>query len=136
LKAVFADTLYWIAVTNPHDPWNKAAKAAREALGACQIITTDSILLEYLTSFAGQGNFSRKRAVLTVRHLLHSPFVRVIQQTREVFLQGIEFYANREDKAYSLADCISMIIMQEESISAILTNDHHFTQEGFEILIS
>lgn len=40
------------------------------------------------------------------------------------------------DKEYSLIDCISMITMQERQIDQILTNDRHFSQEGFEILMS
>ncbi len=39
------------------------------------------------------------------------------------------------DKAYSLTDCISMNAMRERGLTDILTNDHHFTQEGFHILL-
>jgi len=47
----------------------------------------------------------------------------------------LELYARRLDKEYSLTDCISMNVMRDEGITDILTNDHHFTQEGFTILI-
>jgi uncharacterized protein len=43
-------------------------------------------------------------------------------------------YKDRPDKEYSLTDCISMQVMRREGLTEVLTNDHHFTQEGFRIL--
>ena len=34
-------------------------------------------------------------------------------------------------KEYSLTDCASMQAMQHERLTEVLTNDHHFRQEGF-----
>ena len=50
-------------------------------------------------------------------------------------MAGLELYEHREDKEYSLTDCISMFAMREHKITRALTNDHHFAQEGFEVLI-
>jgi predicted nucleic acid-binding protein len=47
---------------------------------------------------------------------------------------GIELYASRLDKGYSLTDCISMMVMKQMGIYEILTHDKHFTQEGLTIL--
>jgi uncharacterized protein len=41
---------------------------------------------------------------------------------------------SRRDKAYILPDCASMLAMRCEGIVEVLTNDHHFTQEGFRVL--
>ena len=59
----------------------------------------------------------------------------VIEQTRDVFLKGLELYSSRLDKGYSLTDCISMNICREFEVYEILTHDHHFEQEGFQILL-
>jgi len=53
---------------------------------------------------------------------------------RGLFLEGLSLYRARPDKAYSLTDCISMQTMRCEGLTDVLTNDHHFTQEGFRIL--
>jgi len=58
-----------------------------------------------------------------------------LQSTRNEFLKGLELYASRLDKGYSLTDCISMNICREFDITEILTHDHHFEQEGFRILL-
>jgi predicted nucleic acid-binding protein len=44
-------------------------------------------------------------------------------------------YEGREDKEYSLTDCISMNVMDSHRLTEALTNDHHFEQEGFTVLI-
>jgi predicted nucleic acid-binding protein len=58
----------------------------------------------------------------------------VIPQSRSSFLDALALYEARPDKAYSLTDCISMDVMRREGLTEVLTNDHHFTQEGFHIL--
>ena len=50
-------------------------------------------------------------------------------------MKGLDFYASRTDKEYSLVDCISILTMRQMNITDVLTNDHHFTQEGFTVLI-
>lgn len=39
-------------------------------------------------------------------------------------------------KEYSLTDCVSMQAMRREGLIDVLSNDHHFTQEGFHILFA
>ena len=56
-------------------------------------------------------------------------------QSRESFLRALERFSNRPDKDYSLTDCSSMNAMEAEGIRDILTHDHHFQQEGFNVLI-
>ena len=52
-------------------------------------------------------------------------------QSRESFLAGLRLYEQRNDKGYSLVDCISMTTMRRHAILEVLTNDRHFMQEGF-----
>jgi len=70
-----------------------------------------------------------------VRAMLENPNVHVIPQTRDGFMKGLQRYEDREDKHYSLTDCISMNAMDGQSLKDVLTNDHHFEQEGFTALI-
>jgi predicted nucleic acid-binding protein len=39
------------------------------------------------------------------------------------------------DKGWSLTDCSSFILMEQERLTAALTYDRHFTQAGFQILL-
>jgi len=135
MRKVFADTLYWIVVTKPRDEWHDAALAAKNRLGDVILVTTDNVLIEVLAALGNQGSVLRDKAVQMVRGILKSPNVQVIAQGRKSFLDGLDRYARRQDKSYSLTDCISMNVMESESIQEILTNDHHFEQEEFRVLI-
>jgi predicted nucleic acid-binding protein len=135
VKAVFADTVYWIAITRPGDQWGGSAKAAREALGPALLVTTDEVLTEYLAALSGAGEALRKFAVEAVRNIQRNPNVKVIAQSRDTFLRALDRYGQRLDKGYSLTDCSSMNAMEAEAITEVLTNDHHFEQEGFVVLI-
>ena len=45
--------------------------------------------------------------------------------------RGLALYRARPDKAWSLIDCISFMVMTERGITEALTGDHHFEQAGF-----
>ncbi|NOX53157.1 MAG: PIN domain-containing protein [Planctomycetes bacterium] len=135
MTRVFADTLYWVAVTRPGDPWGDAARRATSRLGTVRIVTTDEVLAEFLTAMSRGGPAIRAAAVEIVRRALANLNVEVIPQSRESFLQALDRYASRSDKRYSLTDCSSMNTMDALGIHDILTNDHHFEQEGYNVLI-
>lgn len=136
MRVAFADSLYWIAIVKPNDPWKKLALDARRDLGNAILVTTDEVLSEFLAALSkGGGPPLRDAGVKMVRAIMANPNVNVIPQTHDGFLKGLDRYDNRRDKQYSLTDCISMNVMEAESIQDVLSNDHHFSQEGFNILI-
>ena len=53
---------------------------------------------------------------------------------RPEFAAAPTLYEARPDKDYSLTDCRSMVALRALGISEVLSNDHHFTQEGFTIV--
>ncbi len=135
MKAVFADSLYWVAIVRPNDQWAASAKSAREELGQVLLVTTDEVLTEFLAALSRGGPGLRRQAVEMVNAILTNPDVHVVPQSREGFLAGLNRYKEREDKNYSLTDCISMNVMESRNIREVLTNDRHFEQEGFVVLI-
>ncbi|NOZ39213.1 MAG: type II toxin-antitoxin system VapC family toxin [Planctomycetes bacterium] len=135
MTPVFADTLYWVALVRPNDPWRDAANQAFLAITNAEIVTTDEVLIEFLSSMSKGSAVIRQTAVQVVQTILADPGVRVIAQTHEGFMAGLSLFESRPDKQYSLTDCISMDVMKSEGIRAVLTNDHHFAQEGFQVLI-
>ena len=69
-----------------------------------------------------------------VRNALQDTAWTVFPQSRDSLLDALTLYESRPDKEYSLTDCIAMQTMRREGLTEILTNNHHFTQEGFHIL--
>jgi len=134
VKAVFADTFYWAALTSTEDAAHERAMDLSRALAPDKIITTDEVLSEYLAFFAAARRSVRVQAGNNVAELINDPTVLVVPQSRESFVAGLELYRARPDKGYSLVDCISMQTMRNEGLIEVLTNDRHFEQEGFRAL--
>ena len=85
---------------------------------------------------SGRGRHMREATVRLVYRLSKDPAVLIVPQSRQNFDMGLVVYDARHDKGYTLVDCISMNTMRRMDLFEILTHDHHFTQEGFEVLIS
>lgn len=134
MKKVFADTLYWMAIASHQDQWHRAAVSAKRSLRDVVLVTTDEVLSEFLNAFSRTASL-RRGAVLTIRRIFSDPDVEIVPQTRDGFLQALNRFDRRPDKKYSLVDCHSMNVMEAEGIEDVLTNDHHFEQEGFNVLI-
>ena len=129
MKQVFVDTLYWIAIFLPGDPWASTARTVD--ISGASLVTTEEVLSEFLTAVSAQAERTRRLACRLVREILTDPAIEVVVQSHESFLAGLELYERRPDKDYSLPDCISMNVMRRKGIREILTNDRHFSQEGF-----
>ena len=131
MTARFADTFYWIALTDLRDSAHERALALASETPDALLITTDEVLIEFLTFFGTAPEPMRRKALANAQGILNSPSVRVIPQTRSSLLSGMVLYGARPDKHYSLTDCISMQTMRREGLMDVLTNDRHFEQEGF-----
>jgi predicted nucleic acid-binding protein len=131
LRHVFADTAYWIALTNPFDQHHDVAVQCSSSLGRARILTTDAVLIEFLNALAEKGPRIRGAAIGTVETILSNPQVMVLPQGRSSFIKGFALYKARPDKGYSLTDCLSMTVLRDRKLSHVLTTDRHFEQEGF-----
>jgi predicted nucleic acid-binding protein len=131
---LFADAFYWVALIFPRDNFHAKVKSFSATLGPARLVTTDEILTEVLNHFSHVGPFWRARATALVHAARTDPGVDVLPQTRADFDASLAFYEARPDKEYSLADCRSMLALRALAMTEVLTNDHHFTQEGFTIL--
>jgi predicted nucleic acid-binding protein len=135
VKRLFADTVYWIALTNSFDQYHAKAVEVSSALGNCRLFTTEAVLTEFLNALADKGPLVRAAAVEMVEAIMSNSQVTVIPQSRRTFNRSLAFYKARPDKGYSLTDCGSMLLMRERRLSESLTTDRHFEQEGFGALL-
>ena len=134
MNSVFADTSYWIALLHQRDRWHGQALEASRRLGARMLVTTEWVLAEFLALFSASGEIVRQSTAERTRRVLNDPNIHVLSPSQATFLDDLLLYESRLDKNYSLVDCVSMQVMRREGLTEVLTNDHHFTQEGFRIL--
>ena len=132
--AVFADTSYWIALTNIDDADHEKAKTVMRSLPPRPLLTTEQVLTQYLNYFSAWGPRFRQKAAGNVQAMFSIETVRISPDVTEAFQAGLDLFRSRPDKGYSLTDCISMQTMRSEGLTDVLTNDRHFEQEGFRAL--
>jgi hypothetical protein len=130
---VFADTAYFIALLNAKDAAHGLALGyARQNFR--EIVVTEFILLELADAFSRPPD--RDDFLTMDRHVRRTPAYTVVPASNDLLQRGRELFAARPDKAWSLTDCTSFVVMQEHGLADALTTDHHFTQAGFRALLA
>ncbi len=129
MRTVFADAFYFIALLNERDHAHRRAIKIAPA----PLLTTDWVLTE--TADACSTMPSRSKVAEFIRQMAKDPDVRVIRFSQALFERGLQLYQSRADKHWSLTDCISFVVMEDEGISDALTGDKHFQQAGFNALL-
>ena len=135
MRPVFADACYWIALLIDRDALHEVAVLLRDQLGSRRIVTSQLVLVETLNAVARFGPLRRQAAVQLVREVESARHVDIVELSNEQFQDAIAFYSARPDQEWGLVDCATFLLMEEKGIREALTNDHHFTQAGFTILM-
>ena len=134
MERVFADTGYWIALLNPRDELHQKASTISRNYISNQIVTSEMVLTEFLNAFSDRGPRLRQAAAKAVASLRTSEIV-IFPQTTQLFERAVQRYQEMADKSWSLTDCASFIIMEDERLTSALTHDRHFGQAGFQTLL-
>jgi uncharacterized protein len=133
MSTVFADTHYYLALLNASDRAHAAAVSFTRTFTG-EMITTEWVITELADGLASPP--LRKPLLRLVEALRNDPAVTVVPCDAALFERGYGLYAARMDKAWSLTDCISFVVMQDYELQDALTGDHHFEQAGFRILLT
>lgn len=128
----FVDTWFLIARFDRTDDQHLAAMAIERRFGRSVMMSHDGVMTEFLAYVAGFDPYNRRGAVEFVRDFMRRYIV--MESGRPLFLRALDLYARRLDKEYSLVDCMSMLLMRDHGLTHVLTNDHHFRQEGFTVV--
>ena len=132
MKRLFADTYFFLAAINARDADHQAAldHFAREDF---HFVTTAWVLCEVAAALAPRA--TRTGFVKLHEGLQADGAVTIIPSEAALFDRGLALYASRLDKDWSLTDCISFVVMQDQGLQEALTGDHHFAQAGFSMLL-
>jgi len=132
MSPVFADTSFYAAIVNRRDQLHTRAKEAAARLTG-PVVTTEFVLIE-TANFCLEGP---RRAVFLrlVANLRASPTVEIIPASAHDFQRGLDLFAARLDKDWSLTDCISFSVMRERGLTQALTGDRNFEQAGLIALL-
>jgi predicted nucleic acid-binding protein len=131
MAPIFADAYFYLALLNRDDSAHAQAVAISRARSGL-VVTTAWVLTEVadaLCSPRHRGTFQTLYDSIRV-----DPYSEIVPPSPELFDRGIDLYSRRPDKAWSLTDCISVVVMTDRGLTEALTGDHHFQQAGFRVL--
>jgi predicted nucleic acid-binding protein len=132
VKEVFADTFYFLALIDRRDAHHRPvldfAKSFRGSL-----VTTRWVLAELANALGGSP--VRAGASRMLQQVEKDAGFRVIGGSDRLYERGLALFTSRPDKEWSLTDCISFVVMQDEGLTDALTGDRHFEQAGFNALL-
>lgn len=128
----FADAYYYVALLNPHDEGHAAAVQATDTISG-ELWTTVWVLTEVANTCARPP--ARSAFLSLLADIEGDPRIHIIGPSDDEYRRGKALYSERPDKEWSLTDCISFVVMEEQGLTRALTADHHFEQAGFTILL-
>lgn len=131
MNPVFLDTGFLLALELANDQNHQAAlKQWRSLIKSLPpLVTTSYVFVEVVTYFNSRSHHAK--AVEIGNMLLNSHSVRLVQVDEGLFMEGWQYFQKHQDKKYSLADCVSFVVMKRLKIEAALSFDQHFVQAGF-----
>lgn len=135
MPELFLDTGFAIALASRRDQHHQRAVelASEVKANAIQLVTTQAVLLEIGNSLS-KGNH-RPAAVQLIAALRTDPTVEILTVDDELFDKSFALFRNRDDKEWSLTDCMSFVVMETRGITDALTPDEHFHQAGFNAMM-
>jgi hypothetical protein len=133
MKPVFCDTFFFLAAINPADECHDEALSWSNAWDG-PLLTTIWVITEVADALAGR--LDRRVFEAFYQTLQTDQRVRIVTAQQSQWERGLALYFQRPDKNWSLTDCISFAVMNDEGLTDALTGDRHFKQAGFTVLLS
>ena len=132
---LFVDTGYVIALVSPRDRYHGAAVewAARIKRENMLLLTSRAVQLEFGAALARPP--WRSVAVQLQEEMERDPEIEVAPLSEALFQTAFALFRSREDKGWSMTDCVSFTLMRERAIAAALSTDAHFVQAGFDAVL-
>lgn len=132
MRTVFADTFYFLALLNRRDQWHEQAVQLSRR-GGFAIVTTRAVLLEVADALAHP--MTRPLAGEFLGELDTDANVEIVALDEALCGRALDLYREREDKHWTLTDCISFVVMRGRGITEALTGDRDFRQAGYTTLL-
>lgn len=131
---LFLDTGFVLAWFNRRDQYHEVArKLAARFLSCAELWTTEAILLEIGAAFSSTD---QRPIMIQLWDRFHSePGCRLAPLDYGLLNRAMDLFRERPDKEWSLADCVSFVVMSDERLTESLSCDHHFVQAGFRALM-
>jgi len=132
-ERLFLDTAFIQALLNPRDDYHNQAKQLFPRIrAASEVWITEAIFAEVGNALSA---FNRNGAVQFIQQCYRTDNIKIVNVDTELLMKALALYQSRSDKTWGLTDCISFVVMQQQSLTDAVTGDRHFVQAGFHALM-
>lgn len=132
MKPCFADTSYFVALLSPNDLNHRRAHGLSGELRR-PVVTSEYVVVEVGNFFSAPAVREKFKGFMGVVDM--DQRTQIIPATSSLLRRAVDLFVGRRDKSWSLTDCTSFVIMQDQGLTDALTADHHFEQAGFHALL-
>lgn len=132
MTTTFVDTVFYVAFVSRDDALHSAAIRASSGIRG-RLLTTEYVLVEVGNWFCRAS--SKTLFLRLLDDLRRDPRTTILPASQDLLDGGVSLYSRRQDKDWSLTDCISFAAMRQSGLTDALSADHHFEQAGFNLLL-
>lgn len=129
---LFVDTSGWAEILDDTLSMHRRADdLARSCVkNAGRLVTTDLVLIELTALLTSPLKMPKVQQIPVMQQLRNDASIVVISTALHV-PDAWHLWENRQDKDWSMVDCVSFVVMQKIGLFEALTSDHDFEQAGF-----
>ncbi len=133
MNKIFVDTSGWGNLVDSLQEFHAPTRAIylNAKQNGSRLVTSNYVIAELVALLSSPLRIPRIKSIKFIKSIKTSLLVDIIHIDEDLDAKSWELLKNRADKNWSLVDCSSFVVMQENKIVEALTTDHHFEQAGF-----
>jgi uncharacterized protein len=130
------DTVYVQALLNRNDQYHAKAKDLFPSVkAASMVLITEAVLLEIGNALSAVEHRQSAASFINGCYAGKDRNLCVVPVDTKLIKRSLELFEKRSDKDWSLTDCISFMVMEDNKVEQAVTADRHFTQRGYRALM-
>ena len=133
MNKIFVDTSGWGNLVDTLQEFHGETKTIylEAKQNGSRLVTTNYVVAELVALLSSPLRLPRMKSIKFVESIKSSSLVDIVHIDENLDAKSWGLLKNRADKNWSLVDCSSFVVMQDNKITESLTTDHHFEQAGF-----
>lgn len=130
------DTTYIQGLLSSNDPLRETAKVLFSRVQAASLVLiTEAVLMEIGNALAQVQDRQKAVDFINACYSGGATNLKVVPINTELIQRSLKLFEERQDKTWSLTDCMSILVMQDNDIQDAVTTDRHFVQAGLNALM-
>ncbi len=133
MTSIFIDTSGWASAFDRNQIYHREALLAFQQIRRDRhaIVTRNYVVTELIALLQSPLRIPRSQIFAIIDTIKATPYLDIIHIDVVTDAAAWNLCKARPDKNWSLVDCSSFVLMQQQCIQAAFTTDHHFEQAGF-----